>query len=295
MHRELPILVVGGDGLIGRALVTHLRGLGHAVVASSRRRGCGDIALDLGNPASWPVLPPASAALFVAAVARLGDCERGPELAGRINAAAPALLAARLAPAGTYCLLLSSDKVFDGSKPLRSRTDLPCPVTVYGRQKAAAERAVLDAGGAVLRLSKVLAPDIPLLQEWRCELMSGRPITPFHDMWLAPVTIDDVTALIGRLVADRRSGIFHCSGREDRSYVALAEGLAGALGGSSALIRPVPASSLFPAAQRVRHSSLEMMREGQLYGLANPSFSAVVDEIAAGLRIGQPIGPAIVR
>ena len=283
MERDLPILVVGGDGLIGRALVGHLRGLGHAVIATSRRGGHGDVTLDLGHPASWPALPPLSAAVFVAAVARLGECERDPELTRGINAVAPAALAARLAPQGTYCLLLSSDKVFDGTRPLRPRSDPPCPLTVYGWQKAEAEQGVLQAGGAVLRLSKVLAPDLGLLQDWRRALLSGKPIGPFHDMWLAPVTVGMVVGLIGRLVADRQPGIFHCTGREDRPYVALAERLAGALGACPDLVQPISAAAQIPLAQRVRHSSLEMLREDERYGLANPGFDAVVGEITDAL------------
>ncbi|HUN53263.1 MAG TPA: NAD-dependent epimerase/dehydratase family protein, partial [Candidatus Sulfotelmatobacter sp.] len=72
MASPLPILVVGGDGLVGRRLVAELRRLGRTVVATSRRAGTGDVRLDLADPASWPDLPPVSAAVFVAAVARLG-------------------------------------------------------------------------------------------------------------------------------------------------------------------------------------------------------------------------------
>jgi dTDP-4-dehydrorhamnose reductase len=280
-----PILVVGGDGLIGRALVARLCSLGYDVIATSRRDSVGDLQLDLADPRSWPVLPRAAAAIVVAAVARLGDCERRPELSHSINAVAPALLARRFAEQGTHCLLLSTDKVFDGTVPLRSRGDPLCPTTEYGRQKAAAERAVLAAGGTVLRLAKVLAPDLELLQDWRRQLMSGQPVAPFHDMWLAPIGVGMVTTLIAQLVVDRHSGIFHCAGADDRPYAALATQLADAIGADASLVQPITAEGIIPASQRVRYSSLEMTREKALYGARNPAF----DEVVAGVAAGEPV------
>jgi dTDP-4-dehydrorhamnose reductase len=279
-----PVLVIGGDGLIGRALVAHLRSLEIDVIATSRRDGQGDLQLDLAEPHSWPKLPRAAAAVVVGAVARLGDCERQPERSRRVNAAAPALLAERLAKRDTHCLLLSTDKVFDGTTPLRVRHDPPCPATEYGRQKAAAEQAVLASGGAVLRLGKVLAPDLDLLQDWRRKLALGQSITPFHDMWLAPVSIGMVTTLIARLIGDRRPGIFHCGGAEDRTYVSLAAQFVEAIGAEVTLIRPTTAIGVIPATHRVRYSSLEMTREAALYGMQNPPFDEVVSRIAVGVR-----------
>ncbi|HUN52118.1 MAG TPA: sugar nucleotide-binding protein, partial [Candidatus Sulfotelmatobacter sp.] len=185
-------------------------------------------------------------------------------------------------PRGTYCLQLSTDKVFDGTVALRARGDAPCPLTAYGRQKAAAEQAVLRAGGGVLRLSKVLAPDLDLVQDWRRKLLTGAPVTPFHDLRLAPVTVDFAVDLIRRLLDDRAAGIHHCSGAEDRPYVALAEALAKAIGAPANLIRPISAGPLFPPAQRVPHTTLEMDAENRRYGLANPGFDTTVGAVLRG-------------
>jgi len=285
------ILVVGGDALIGRALVAHLKRQGHEVFASSRRAGS-DLHLDLTRPDSWPDLPPVDAAILVAAVARLADCDRDPEGSRRVNLAAPSLLAERLAAQGSHCLFLSTDKVFDGSRPLRARDDARCPLTEYGRQKAAAEAAVLAAGGAVLRLSKVLSPDLELLQDWRRKLLAGEPITPFADMNLAPVTADFVAALATDLALDRKSGIFHCTGGEDLPYTALAESMASALGADRALIRPIKAAGTMLPGILVPYSSLEMSREADLYGRPNPTFASVTGKIARAVS-AQPIRSAI--
>ncbi|HYM32817.1 MAG TPA: sugar nucleotide-binding protein [Candidatus Cybelea sp.] len=281
MPAKAPVLVVGGDGLIGRALVRDLRARGHEVIATSRRPGSGALVLDLAEPASWPVLPAVSAAVIVSAVARLNDCERDPQAAHRVNAAAPALLAERFAARGVQSLLLSTDKVFDGTRAMRGRDDAHCPLTEYGRQKAWAERAVLRAGGGVLRLSKVLSPELDLLRVWRVQLLAGQPIAPFHDMWLAPVTVEMVCGLAARLIARGARGIYHCTGAEDLSYVELARALARAIGADEALMQPKSAAGVIPPAMRVRHSTLEM--RGEAEGLPNPEFETVVGAIVARL------------
>ena len=277
------VLIVGGDGLIGSALRRGLPELGFDVAASSRRPGS-TLALDLGNPGSWPDLGGFDAAVIVAALARLGDCDRAPEQSREINALAPKILAERLAGQGTYVVQISTDKVFDGSRPLRRREEPTCPNTVYGRHKAEAEDAVLKTGGAVLRLSKVLAPDLALLWGWATELVAGRAVQAFSDMWLAPVTVGFVVDLLARLLADRPLGIFHATGGEDRPYAELARRLAIALGAEPALVQAVATPPALAAVSHVPHSTLEMSRERVRYGLGNLAFAAVTEQVAAAVR-----------
>ncbi len=284
------VLVVGADGLLGRALCRRLGADGTQVVRSSRRPGAavaGALSLDLAAaPESWPELPAVEAAVICAAVARVQDCADDAEGSARINVGGTIALAERLAARGVYTLFLSSDKVFDGRLPRRARDDAPCPRTEYGRQKAAAERAILGlgAGGAVLRLAKVLSPELGLLQDWRRALRAGRPIEAFHDMWLAPVRDDFVARLAARLVAERRPGIFQASGDEDIAYVELALSLARALGVDRGLVRARAVDpALIPPEARPRHSTLDTALEARLYGLGATSSRALCREVAAEL------------
>lgn len=285
------VLVVGADGLLGRALCRRLGADGTQVVRSSRRQGAaavGALPLDLAAPPErWPELPAVRAAVICAAVARLQDCADDAEGSARINLGGTIALAERLAARGAYTLFLSSDKVFDGRVARRARDDEPCPRTEYGRQKAAAERAILGLGehGAVLRLAKVLSPEFSLLQDWRRELRAGRPIEAFHDMWLAPVRDDFVARLAARLVAERRPGIFQASGDEDIAYVELALSLARALGADRGLVRARAADpALVPPEARPRHSTLDSDLEARLYGLGATNSRALCEEVAGGVR-----------
>jgi dTDP-4-dehydrorhamnose reductase len=285
------LLIVGGDSLVGGVLAGHFADHGWTVSTTTRRRGpaaAGHLHLDLAdpNPDALANLPAADAAVLVAAVSRIGDCETAPEASWNVNVVGTLRVAEALAERGSHLILLSSDKVFDGSRPRRRRQDTVCPACEYGRQKAAAETGVLGLGdrGAVLRLSKVLEPSLDLLAGWRAELAAGRPIAPFHDLYLAPVTATLVARLVRRIAADRAAGIFQCTGREDRSYVDLARRLADDLGADPSLVAPTSCHQAgLPEAARPCHTTLEMTEEQARWGLTPPPFDAVVDEI-----IGAP-------
>lgn len=286
-------LVVGGDGLIGGAVAARLRAGGGAVIATTRRSGAisgSDFRLDLADdPGGWPELPEVDAAVLCAAVARLGECEADPAASRRVNVDGALALARRLADRGSYVLLLSSDKVFDGTRPARTRGDARSPATEYGRQKSAAEQGLLALGPecAVLRLSKVLSPALELVRGWRGALEAGRTIAPFHDMYLAPVSVDFVSEMIIQLLAERRPGIFQASGDRDVSYETLARALADAVGADGALVKPVAAGPDLPPPARPRHSTLDMGLEARLFDLSQPESRTVCEEVAgAAVQVG---------
>ena len=278
MSGRNPVLVIGADGLVGGHVAAFLRRRGGPVIESSRRReriAAGALALDLAaDPARWPALPPLAGAVICAAMARLQDCERDPAGTARVNVTGAAALAERLAAADVPTVFLSSDKVFDGTRPQRRRDERPCPNTEYGRQKAAAE-AAMPPSAAILRLSKVVAPEMALFGSWAAELRAGRPITPFWDLMLAPVPVELVAATIAHLIDERRSGIFQLTGDRDVSYVAAAQALVTALGSEPALIEP-RASGLPPCP----HTTLDMGRERELWGLAAPGTAATLLQLS---------------
>ena len=277
------ILIVGGDSLVGGELARRLSAAGHEVIATTRRRGeagAGRPLFDLTAAAdAVPALPAADAVVLAAAVARLGDCESDPAGTRRINVDGTLAVARAMAGRGAQVVFLSSDKVFDGRVPHRRRDDPVCPLTEYGRQKAAGEAGVLalGPGHAVLRLSKVLAPQLALIAGWLADLGAGRPVTPFSDLYLAPVMPALIAEVVGAIVAERAGGLFHCTGAEDRSYLALARALAVHLGASETLLQPTMAAVAGIAAPaRVVNTTLEMRREQAAWGLCAPAFDSVV-------------------
>ena len=122
-----------------------------------------------------------NAVVFCAADTKLADCEEHPEVTAKINVEATIALANFLRLRGAHLLLLSTNQVFDGSLPNRKVSEQVCPVNEYGRQKAEAERLILQMPrSAVLRLTKVVHSDLPLLKQWESSLQAGQPIEAFN-------------------------------------------------------------------------------------------------------------------
>jgi dTDP-4-dehydrorhamnose reductase len=241
---EATVLVVGGDGQIGRELLAGLPRHGIPVLGTTRHRervGPGRIHLDLEDDlSSWRCPGNIRAAVLAAAVTRLDVCEREPEAARRINVAANVALADRLADQGVPVIFLSSNQVFDGSTSHRRADEPTSPLTTYGRQKAEVERYLLERydNASILRLTKVVTPQLPLLCQWSSALRAGSPVWPFRDVVMAPLAVGFVVETIARMAERRPVGVLQASGPRDVPYSDVALHIAGRLGVDPALVQP---------------------------------------------------------
>lgn len=288
------ILIGGGDSEIAAATALHLHAQGHDVMATTRRRervAADRPFLDLSLPIDdWPVPDGVDAACLCAAVARLGDCARDPAGSARINVTGVVALARKLIARGIPVLFLSTDKVFDGERAHVPAGAPPCPVSEYGRQKAAAEAALgdmtrEDAPAGVLRLAKVVMPGMELLRQWIAELEAGRPIRAFHDMMMAPTPVALVAAAIERLLAAPASGIFQLTGPRDVDYGAAAAHLAERIGADAGLVETVSAYSAgLPVGSTARNTTLDSSALAERFGIVVPDAWAVIDALIETCR-----------
>jgi dTDP-4-dehydrorhamnose reductase len=84
-----------------------------------------------------------------AAYTAVDRAESEPELARAVNAAAPTILAEEAISLKAALIHVSTDYVFDGSKPgAYQEGDEPNPLNVYGQTKLEGEKAVLASGAA---------------------------------------------------------------------------------------------------------------------------------------------------
>ncbi|MBL9130876.1 MAG: sugar nucleotide-binding protein, partial [Verrucomicrobiaceae bacterium] len=91
-------------------------------------------------------------------------CEEQPDLAHRVNTAAPQALARACHLKNARFIHFSTDYVFDGESQTEwSEDDPTAPVNVYGQSKADGERAVLSEcpDALVARVSWLFGPDKP--------------------------------------------------------------------------------------------------------------------------------------
>jgi len=286
--------MVGGDSEIASATAAHLHASGYDVAATTRRRdrvAADRPFLDLGDPVEdWPIPVGVGAACFCAAIARQADCARDPEGSAQVNVTGTVALAGRLLARRLPVLFLSTDKVFDGSRA-HVPADTPlCPVSEYGKQKAAAEAALgarmrEGAPVAILRLAKVVSPGIELLRQWLASLRAGKPIRAFHDMMMAPTPVALVAKAIERLLAEPSAGIFQLTGPRDIAYSEVALHLARSAGADPALVEAVSAYSAgLPPGSTAPNTTLDSSALRQRFGIAVPDAIEVIDELIESCR-----------
>jgi dTDP-4-dehydrorhamnose reductase len=134
------ILVFGGNGQLGQELTRAAASRGHALRALTHAQA--DIADRAVVAAAFAHCRP-DIVVNAAAYTKVDLAESAIADARLGNESGPAVLAEVCAGADLPLLHVSTDYVFDGSKDgAYLETDLPCPISVYGRSKAAGEEAV---------------------------------------------------------------------------------------------------------------------------------------------------------
>jgi dTDP-4-dehydrorhamnose reductase len=134
------ILVFGGNGQLGQELTRLAAARGIAMHALAH--GEADIA-DSGAVATALAHWKPELLVNAAAYTKVDLAETNVEEARKGNEIGPAVLAGACAAAGIPMVHVSTDYVFDGSKPdPYVETDPVCPISTYGRSKVAGEEAV---------------------------------------------------------------------------------------------------------------------------------------------------------
>ena len=276
-----PVLITGATGTLGRAVAHACQVRGLPYVLTDRRElalddpACVRAALQRHKP--WAVIN-------TAGWVRVDDAEDDPHGCILANAEGAANLAEACAEHEVPYLTFSSDLVFDGraGRPY-VESDAPCPLNVYGRSKADAERRTLAAGGKplVVRTAAFFSPHDPHnFAIWAArELRAGRRIRAAHDAVVSPTYVPELVRAALDLVIDGETGVRHLANDGALSWADFALRVAAALELDATLIDAVPAAEMGWRAPRPAYAALATER-GQLL----PSFERSLAEFAEHVR-----------
>ena len=278
------ILIVGGGGLLGGALLACGRREGLAMEATTHNLPADPAALhrlDLREPLdNWHPPTGCRSAVLCSAITSLETCQRDPAGTRWINVTQTLRLAERLLAAKIFVVFISTNLVFDGTRPAR-RTDEPTsPLTEYGRQKAEVETALKTFGdsAAVVRLTKVLNPRWPLLCGWIELLRARQPVRAFTDMVCAPIPLDTVAHGLAAIASSRLPGRWQFSAAADVSYAGIAQHLASRLNVPAALVTGISCRENPSLEHSPQHTTLDTSRARRDLKLNFPAALAAVDE-----------------
>ena len=249
------VLVTGATGFIGRHLVPHLVGVGHAVDVVRRDASHGtpaelaggqvfaDLAVDARS------LVGRKTVFHLAGIAHDGAAQASEAAFQSVNVDAPVALYRAAAEAGVACFVfLSSIKVLgDTSSSPFTPSDAPYPQDAYARSKARAEEALLAEAVPETRLAIVRPPLVYGagvvanflvllrygLSGWPLPL--GAAVAP--RAWLSA---NNLVALLVRVSeVEATDTIWHVRDGEERSVAEMLRTIA-KLGGAPSRLLPVP-------------------------------------------------------
>ncbi len=143
----VKILLIGKNGQLGWELQRTCLTLGEVIAVDYPEI---DLSKTKGLRDFIKTLKP-NLILNAAAYTNVDKAESEPELARKVNALAPAILAEEMKKLKGAIIHYSTDYVFDGTKGSPYvETDLPNPLNVYGATKLEGEQMVQGVGGASL-------------------------------------------------------------------------------------------------------------------------------------------------
>jgi dTDP-4-dehydrorhamnose reductase len=232
----MKILLTGASGLVGGAFARVAAGGGQQVTGVVGRWPAPlpglarQVALELRDEGAVRALVHAERPEVIvnaAAISEPAQCEAEPEKAQALNVRLPEMLAQLARESGARLLHLSTEQVFDGTRPPYSPGDARRAINLYARHKLEAEDRVLAAASAqavVLRLP-LLMGNSPggrrsvherLLMLWA----EGKPARLFADEIRQTCTADSVAeALVELCGRGDLHGALHWAGAQPVSRV----------------------------------------------------------------------------
>ncbi|MCE9620638.1 MAG: dTDP-4-dehydrorhamnose reductase [Planctomycetes bacterium] len=292
------ILLFGGDGQVGLELQRSLTSIGTLIVPTPSQA-------DFSRPSSLrEVVRYAKPEIVVnaAAYTAVDKAESESELARRINAESPGVMAEEAAMLGALLIHYSTDAVYDGTKGAPYvESDAPNPINQYGRSKWEGDQAVAAAGGrfVILRTSWVYASHghnfVRTILRLACERDEIRVVNDQFGNPTEAGSLADATAqVVQRVLAapgDFASEIYHATGTGSTSWFEFAQaivGLSPAAVERGTKVVPIPSSDYPLPAPRSKNGRLDCGKLFNAFQCRLPpwreSLREVVSRCADGCR-----------
>lgn len=295
-HDFSRILLTGGNGQVGRAL-RQLLPQSEMLVAPDRD------ALNLANPDNIrSTVRDCRPTLIInaAAYTAVDRAENEADLAMAVNGVAPGILAEEAKQLNATLVHYSTDYVFDGSKSgAYTESDIPNPLSVYGKTKLDGEQAVRAVGAAhyILRTSWVYAAEGANFVNTILRLARERPELRIVDdqtgapTWARAIAVMTLQMLnAGRDNANPQHGLYHLTASGAVTWCGFARAILDEAqkisGAVPPKLTPITTADYPLPARRPANSRLDTTRLTSTFGITPAPWQTMLAECMQEKRPG---------
>lgn len=266
-------------GQLGRSFRRTMALSDHRCVYTDVRDGDGVAALDITDPeAVAAAVRENSIDVIVncAAYTNVNKAEEEEDLAYRINALAPGILAKAAKEAGALLIHVSTDYVFDGTGHVPYTEDMPVsPLSAYGRTKQAGEQMIMDSGCRYMIFRTA----------WLYSTFGGNFVQTIYDKTASQPTVNVVSDQIGTptyaqdladllaaiIEEDKldRTGIYHFTDEGVCSWYDFAKEICD-ISGHLCDVRPCRTNDYPSKTKRPHYSVLDKTKVKETFGMEIP-------------------------
>ena len=282
----MRILVFGKNGQVARALQD---AAGASVLALSRddadlmAPGAAQDAIARHQP---------DVVINAAAYTAVDKAEDDETAARRLNAEAPAEMAAAAHAAGVPFLHISTDYVFDGAPEHRLNEEAPtAPLNVYGATKLEGEQAVAAAhpDAVIMRTSWVFSEYGGNFVKTMLRLAETRDaLTIVADQIGGPTAASDIARALLAVAGKKQrgapgAGVYHFQGVPPVSWAQFAEKIF-EIAGKQVAASHIPTSGYPTPAQRPLNTVLDCAKIERDFGVGQPDWRESLRRVIAALK-----------
>lgn len=291
----MRLLIAGSHGQVARSFLELAPGAPSVEACAIGRPGL-DICQSRSIERSLADINP-TVVINTAAYTAVDDAEDDAERADALNAVGAGMLAEAAARRGVPIIHLSTDYVFDGSKPAPYvESDATHPVSVYGRTKLAGEAAVAAANPRhiILRTAWVYSPfGRNFVKTILGHAGKGTDLRVVNDQvgspTYAPHLVDAILRVAQQLDPTSDAGpwgIYHAAGSGAASWYDVAREILDAsqsLGGPVTSLTAIGSDGYPTRAARPKNSRLDCARLNAVFGVTQPDWREGVRACVARL------------
>lgn len=284
MTMAVDLLVVGGTGLAGRAIVAAARQRGLSVRSLART---GDLRVDIRDADALRrslTQTPARTIVNAAAMVSLPACEQDPAAARMVNARPAAIIAAHADATATRFVQVSTDHYYCGDGRRAHSEDEPVVlVNEYSRTKYAAEALTLTAAGSlIVRTNFVGWPSTggTSFAEWAMGVIAqDAPADLFDDQFVSSLDLWTFADSLLDLAEAPITGVVNLAASEVFSKADFVTALASGLGRTLSNVRHTAVKG--QSTKRADSLGLDVSKATRSLGRDLPTLDQVIKTLVA--------------